>query len=265
MFPCGVLLVGHAPFGRWQIQTFIAALRHNRRDAPWVIGGAMNRELSDLCVETQLAPGLQQGGVVTLDNLATHRRPKAAAILKVIDAWILFLPPYRPDPNPIEMDFAKLKTLIRNSARTCDQLCKAVGKICNLFKQEECYTLFKAAGYATDGTQTALDPMCGAAFGALERQLVQQDSDVNVVALISLQHNPVQARQKSSGPRLRGDRSGPNYSAVRSGGLDLVKRGLAGSSIVRMIASSFTPTSTTPPLVNLPNNSSSASGFLMCS
>ena len=126
MFPCGALLVGHAPFGRWQIQTFIAALRHNRRDAPWVIGGAMNRELSDLCVETQLAPGLQQGGVVILNNLVTHRRPKAAAILKVIDAWILFLPPYRPDPNPIEMDFAKLKTLIRNAAHICDQLCKAV-------------------------------------------------------------------------------------------------------------------------------------------
>ena len=137
--------------GIGKTQTFIAALRHNRRDAPWVIGGAMNRELSDLCVETQLAPGLQQGGVVTLDNLATHRRPKAAAILKVIGAWVLILPPLSPDPNPIEMAFAKLKTLIRKAAaRTCDQLCKAVGKICNLFKEEECYNFFKAAGYATD-------------------------------------------------------------------------------------------------------------------
>ena len=96
--PCGARLVDHAPFGHWQTQTFIAALRHDRLDAPWVIGGAMNREFFDLYVETQLAPTLHKGDVVILDNLATHRSPKAAAILKDIGAWFLFLPPYSPDP-----------------------------------------------------------------------------------------------------------------------------------------------------------------------
>jgi transposase len=149
--PCGERLVDHAPFGHWQTQTFIAALRHDRLDAPWVIGGPINREFFDLYVETQLAPTLQKGDVVILDNLATHRSPKAAAILKDIGAWFLFLPPYSPDLNPIEMAFAKLKALIRKAAaRTYDQLWKAVGHVCDLFKEEECYNFFKAAGYETD-------------------------------------------------------------------------------------------------------------------
>ena len=77
---------------------FIAALRHDRLDAPWVIDGAINREFFDLYVETQLAPTLHKGDVVILDNLATHRSPKAAEILKDIGARFLFLPPYSPDP-----------------------------------------------------------------------------------------------------------------------------------------------------------------------
>jgi transposase len=149
--PCGARLVDHVPFGHWNTQTFIASLRHDRLDAPWVIDGPINRELFDLYIETQLAPTLHKGDVVILDNLATHRSPKAAAILKDIGAWFLFLPPYSPDLNPIEMAFAKLKALIRKAAaRTYDQLWKAVGQVCDLFKEEECYNFFKAAGYETE-------------------------------------------------------------------------------------------------------------------
>lgn len=147
----GVRLVDHAPFGHWSTQTFIAALRHDRFDAPWVIGGAMNREFFDLYVETQLAPTLEKGDVIILDNLATHRSPRAQDILKAIGAWFLFLPPYSPDLNPIEMAFAKLKALIRKAAaRTYDELWKAVGHVCDLFTEEECYNFFVAAGYETE-------------------------------------------------------------------------------------------------------------------
>ena len=89
--------------------------------------------------------------VVILDNLSTHKSPKATALLKDIGAWFLFLPPYSPDLNPIEMAFAKIKTLIRKAAaRTYDQLWQAGGPVCNLFQDEECYNFFKAAGYETD-------------------------------------------------------------------------------------------------------------------
>ena len=70
--PCGARLVDHAPFGHWHTQTpdqvrgrlFIAALRHDRLDAPWVIGGPINREFFDLYIETQLAPTLHKGDVL---------------------------------------------------------------------------------------------------------------------------------------------------------------------------------------------------------
>ena len=149
--PKGQRLKAAAPFGHWKTLTFIAALRHDRIDAPWVIDGAMNRELFELYVETQLAPTLRPGEVIILDNLSSHKSPKAAAIMKAVGAWFLFLPPYSPDLNPIEMAFAKLKALIRRAAaRTYGALWQAVGQVCDLFTEEECYNFFKAVGYEAD-------------------------------------------------------------------------------------------------------------------
>ena len=149
--PIGERLIDHAPFGHWNTQTFIAALRHDRLDAPWVIKGAINRDLFNAYVQTQLAPSLNHGDIVILDNLSSHKSAHAAKVLASIGARFLFLPPYSPDLNPIEMAFAKLKALIRKAAaRTYDALWRAVGDVCDLFSDEECYNYFKAAGYETD-------------------------------------------------------------------------------------------------------------------
>jgi len=149
--PVGQRLIDHAPFGHWNTQTFIAALRYDRLDAPWVIKGAMNRDLFNAYVETQLAPTLRRGDVVILDNLSSHKSAYAAEVLKPIGAWFLFLPPYSPDLNPIEMAFSKLKALIRKAAaRSYDALWQDVGHVCDLFSDEECYNFFKAAGYETN-------------------------------------------------------------------------------------------------------------------
>jgi len=111
----------------------------------------MNREIFETYVEPQLAPTLQPGDVVILDNLSSHKSPKAAAILKQRGAWFLFLPPYSPDLNPIEMAFAKLKAHLRRiGARTIDDLWKAVGNICDLYSPDECWNYLKAAGYVAD-------------------------------------------------------------------------------------------------------------------
>ena len=68
-----------------------------------------------------------------------------------IGSWFLFLPPYSPDLNPIEMAFSNLKTLIRKAAaRIYEALWQAVGHVCDLFTDEECYNFIKAAGYQTD-------------------------------------------------------------------------------------------------------------------
>ncbi len=149
--PVGERLVDHAPFGHWNTQTFIAALRHDRLDAPWIMPGAINRTLFETYVETQLAPTLRAGDVVILDNLSSHKGPKAAHMLREVGAWFLFLPPYSPDLNPIEMAFSKLKALIRKAAaRTYDDLWRAVGNVCDLFSETECENYFTAAGYGGD-------------------------------------------------------------------------------------------------------------------
>ena len=114
----GARLKADGPFGHWATQTFIAGLRCDGLTAPWVVDQPMNRQIFDTYVETQLAPTLQQGDVVILDNLPSHKSAKAEAILKQRGAWFLFLPPYSPDLNPIEMAFAKLKAHLQAHRRT---------------------------------------------------------------------------------------------------------------------------------------------------
>jgi transposase len=146
----GQRLIADAPFGHWRTQTFIAGLRCGSLTAPWVLDGPMDRTAFDIYIETQLAPTLQPGDVVILDNLAVHKSPRAAEILKARGAWFLFLPPYSPDLNPIEMAFSKLKAHLRAAcARTFDALWQAVGSICDLYDPDECWNFFKAAGYTS--------------------------------------------------------------------------------------------------------------------
>lgn len=146
--PKGERLKADAPFGKWSTQTFIAGLRCHDLVAPWIIEGAMNRDAFETYVETQLAPTLQPGDVVILDNLAAHRSPLADQLLAERGAWFLFLPAYSPDLNLIEMAFSKLKAHLRAGAhRTIDALWKAVGDICDLFTANECQNFFSAAGY----------------------------------------------------------------------------------------------------------------------
>jgi len=144
----GQRLRAKAPFGHWKTQTFVAGLRHRRLTAPFVVDQPMNRRIFDTWIETQLAPTLAKGDVVILDNLAAHKSPAAEAAIRAKGAWMLFLPPYSPDLNPIEMAFSKLKSHLRaKAARTIDDLWNAIGDICDLFSPDECANYFAAAGY----------------------------------------------------------------------------------------------------------------------
>src|SRR5271163_3026542 len=77
-----------------------------------------------------------------------HKSAAAEQAIRAKGAWLLFLPPYSPDLNPIEMAFANLKALLRAKAiRTIDALWRAIGQICDLFTPLECRNYFAAAGY----------------------------------------------------------------------------------------------------------------------
>ena len=144
--PKGQRLLSKAPFGHWKTQTFIAGLRCDALTAPFVIDAPMDRRIFETYVETQLAPTLKPGDVVVLDNLPAHKSAAAEQAIRAKGAWLLFLPPYSPDLNPIEMP--KLKALLRARAiRTIDALRRAIGEICDLFSPQECQNYFNAAGY----------------------------------------------------------------------------------------------------------------------
>jgi transposase len=146
--PKGQRLHSSAPFGHWKTQTLIAGLKCDGLVAPFVIDAPMTRIIFDVYVETQLVPVLRPGDVVILDNLAAHKSPRAEALIRAAGAWVLFLPPYSPDLNPIEMAFAKLKANLRaTAARSIDDLWRAIGNICRMFSPEECSNYFGAAGY----------------------------------------------------------------------------------------------------------------------
>jgi transposase len=148
---CRTRLEADAPFGHWQTQTFIAGLSIDELTAPWVLDGPMNRAAFETDIETQLAPVLQPGDVVIADNLSSHRSARAQACLKAQGNWMLFLPPYSPDLNPIEMAYAKLKAHLRRAkARTFEALFQSVAQTCDLFPAQECLNFFKAAGYVAD-------------------------------------------------------------------------------------------------------------------
>jgi transposase len=98
-----------------------------------------------------LAPTLAPGDVVILDNLSVHKSAKAEAAVRAKGAWMLFLPQYSPDLNPIEKAFSKLKALLRKTAtRTFEALIEAIGDNCKLYEPTECWNYFKATGYGAD-------------------------------------------------------------------------------------------------------------------
>ena len=129
--------------------TFVAALRHDRIAAPWVIDGPINGEVFSAYVEKVLVPTLLQGDIVVLDNLSSQKGKPARAAIRAAGAHMLFLPPYSPDFNPIEQVFAKLKALLRKAEeRTVHGLWDRIGKLLDRFEPAECRNYFRHSGYA---------------------------------------------------------------------------------------------------------------------
>jgi len=97
------------PWGHWKTTTFTAGLRRDGLVAPWVLDGPINGEAFLVYVEALLAPSLSAGDIVVIDNLPAHKVDGVRAAIEARGAILLYLPPYSPDLNPIEIAFAKLK------------------------------------------------------------------------------------------------------------------------------------------------------------
>lgn len=146
--PRGRRLTAKVPHGRWKTMTFLAALRHDRIDAPWLLEGPIDGESFRIYVEKVLVPTLRPGEIVLLDNLGSHKGKAVRQLIRAAGAKLFFLPKYSPDLNPIEQVFAKLKHLLRKAAaRNLETICAAIGEILGAFTPEECANYFRNSGY----------------------------------------------------------------------------------------------------------------------
>lgn len=144
----GRRVVSRIPWGHWKTVTFVAGLRLNGFTAPFVIDCAMNGAIFVEYLEQCLVPSLRPGDVVIIDNLPAHKRDQVRHVIEAAGASLIYLPPYSPDLNPIEMAFAKLKELLRQAqARTVDALWELIGRTLNLFTPEECANYVRHCGY----------------------------------------------------------------------------------------------------------------------
>jgi transposase len=161
------LLANH---GHWKTTTFIAALRHDRITAPCVFDGPINGAAFRAWTEQALAPTLEPGDIVILDNLGSHKVAGVKQAIEARGAELAYPPPYSPDLNPSkarrplirpmkwtppgggggEQVFAKLEHLLRKArARNVEALHDTIGRLLDLFSPIECMNYIKNAGYGS--------------------------------------------------------------------------------------------------------------------
>ena len=136
--PRGARVHDHAPCGRWQTSTFLAALRVTGLTAPGVFDGAIDGESFRAYIDQILVPTLHPGDIVIADNLGAHKVAGIQRALQAAGATLWYLPPYSPDLNPIELCFAKLKALVRTArCRSTETLWPFLGECLAHFSPDD--------------------------------------------------------------------------------------------------------------------------------
>ena len=146
--PVGRRLVDTVPHGHWRTTTLIAALDAAGVRCSTVVDGAVNADVFEAFVGQVLLPTLAPGDVVVMDNLSSHKRARTRELIEGAGATLLFLPPYSPDLNPIELVFAKLKQLLRSLAcRTREALWGAMQGVLDRISPADATNCFRHCGY----------------------------------------------------------------------------------------------------------------------
>ncbi len=146
--PRGQRLIDKTPHGHWKTTTLIAALGITGVRCSTVVDGAVNGEVFEAFVEQVLVPALGPRDVVILDNLSSHKRARTRELIEATGARLVFLPPYSPDLNPIELIFAKVKQLLRSLAcRTRETLWAAMQSVLDQVSPADAENCYKHCGY----------------------------------------------------------------------------------------------------------------------
>jgi transposase len=136
------------PHGHWKTTTLTAGLRLSGLAAPMIIDGATDGDVFRAYIEKVLLPELNPGDIVVMDNLPAHRVGGIREAIEAAGVILLYLPPYSPDFNPIEMAFAKLKAILKGAAaRTIPELWEVLGNALDAFTPNEWRNYLVTAGY----------------------------------------------------------------------------------------------------------------------
>lgn len=147
--PEGQRAVGRIPQGHYQTTTLVAGIGLSGPRAPWLFEGAMDGEMFLAWVVQGLAPTLQKGDLVIMDNLATHKVQGVRETIEAVGARLLYLPPYSPDYNPIENMWSKIKQILRSQIpRTAAELIAAAKIAFHAISPSDCHGFFSNANYA---------------------------------------------------------------------------------------------------------------------
>lgn len=146
--PLGERLLAKIPHGHWKTTTLIGALDISGVRCSTVVDGAVNADVFEAFVERVLVPELRPGDVVVMDNLSSHKRARTRELIESAGAQLVFLPPYSPDLNPIEMVFSKIKQALRSlGCRTREALWHEMQGVLETVTPSDAANCFRHCGY----------------------------------------------------------------------------------------------------------------------
>ena len=136
------------PHGHRKTTTFVAGLRKTGMVAPMTLDGPINGDWFEAYVRHVLIPTLRPGDVIIMDNLSSHKRARTRELIEDAGAELVFLPPYSPELNPIEMVFSKVKQRLRSLAcRTRDQLWRSMQRVLDTVTPSDAINCYRHCGY----------------------------------------------------------------------------------------------------------------------
>jgi transposase len=144
----GKRVLDRTPQGRWESTTMMSSIRQDGSTACMTIQGATTADVFCAYVKEILVPTLRQGDIVILDNLSSHKSKTARLLIEQAGATLLFLPPYSPDLNPIELMWSKVKDFLRSAkARSQDALLDAIRLALAHISPNDASSWFTSCGY----------------------------------------------------------------------------------------------------------------------
>ena len=140
----------YVPDVRFDRVSILSTMRLDGTQVPLIFDGTLNSELFKQYIDEFLVPTLKSGDILILDNSSVHRANGVLDTLASIGVTAMFLPPYSPDLNPIELLWSKLKSILRKiKARTPEALIDALNFALKQISLDDIRAWFNHDGYTT--------------------------------------------------------------------------------------------------------------------